>query len=294
MTKHVSVMLAEAMELLAVKPGGRYLDGTLGGGGHTSEILKRSAPDGRVLSLDVDPKAIERFKSQVESRMSKVVEANFRDLAKVAKREKMVPLDGILLDLGFSSDQLEDPKTGLSFQSDGPLDMRLGPSADVTAAEIVNGWREQEIADVLKVYGEEKFARPIAQAIVTARKREKILTTTQLANIIAAAVSSSYGRSRIHPATRTFQALRIAVNDELNELRDAISGAHEVLSPGDTLVIISFHSLEDRIVKTAFKDHTQWTALTKKPLIPTESEIRSNPRSRSAKLRAARKRETRS
>ncbi len=294
-TSHIPVMTSQAIEFLHVKPGGRYLDGTLGGGGHTAEILRRSSPDGKVLSLDVDPQAIARFKRSLDSRRSlgmtsarwKGAEINFRDLGKIAQREKMTPLDGILLDLGFSSDQMADPTNGLSFNVEGPLDMRLWRSTELTAADIVNAWRERELADLIRTYGEERFAHRIARAIVTARKRAKIVTTTQLADIVAAAVPSNYERGRIHPATRTFQALRITVNDELNALRDAISGAHDVLAPRGRLVIISFHSLEDRIVKRAFKEKAQWNTLTKKPLVPTEHDMKENPRARSAKLRAA-------
>lgn len=286
---HIAVMTSECMDALAVKPGGRYLDATLGGGTHTAEMLKRSAPGGNVLSFDVDPAALKRAQERFvrEKKSWKGVEANFRTLADVARQEGFVPLDGILIDLGFSSDQLSDPTKGLSFQVEGPLDMRLGPSADVTAAHIVNGWRERELADLFREYGEENYARPIAKAIVAARKSETIVTTTQLADIIAAAVPGSYEHGRINPATRTFQALRIAVNDELNALRDAIDGAHEVLAEGGRLAIISFHSLEDRIVKEAFKDTERWKPLTKKPMIPTDQEARENPRSRSAKLRVA-------
>lgn len=291
-TKHVAVMTSEAMEALAVKPCGRYLDATLGGGTHSAELLRRSAPGGTVLSLDVDPNALKRF-GKKSGWIG--VEENFRNLADVATREKIAPLDGILIDLGFSSDLLEDPTKGLSFKAEGPLDMRFGPKANddgLTAAQIVNSWREFEIADVLKTYGEERFARQIARAILVARKSRLIVTTTQLADIVTAAVPSRYEQGRIHPATRTFQALRIAVNDELNALRDAIAGAYDVLAPGGRLVIISFHSLEDRIVKDAFKDRTRWNPIVKKPRIPSEQEIHLNPRARSAKLRAAEKTKT--
>lgn len=282
-------MLSEVMELLDVKPGGRYLDGTLGGGGHTAEMLRRSSPHGMVLSLDVDPQALERAQERFDADRDrwKGIRANFRHLAEVAMREEMPPLDGIFIDLGWSSDQLADPIKGLSFQIKGPLDMRLDPQSDLTAAEIVNGWKERELADLLREYGEERYARKIAEAIVTARKTEKLLTTTQLAEIIALAVPSRYEQGRIHPATRTFQALRIMVNDELNALREAISAAHDALAPGGRLVILAFHSLEDRIVKENFKEKNRWGALTKKPLTPTPQEIKQNPRSRSAKLRAA-------
>lgn len=288
---HIAVMTRECMEALAPHDGGRYLDATLGGGTHTAEILRLSAPSGRVLSLDVDPAALMRAETRFDKEKLrwKGVEANFRHLVDVVRQEGMAPLDGILVDLGFSSDQMADLRKGLSFQHEGPLDMRLGPSADTTAAEIVNGWRELELTDLLREYGEERYARRIASAIVIARKAETIVTTTHLADIVTAAVPASYERGRIHPATRTFQALRIAVNDELNALRGAIAGAHRVLVSGGRLAIISFHSLEDRIVKEAFKDKDRWKPLFKKPQIPSDEELQANPRSRSAKLRVAEK-----
>ena len=284
-------MTAECMELLDVKSNGHYLDGTLGGGTHTSELLRLSAPKGVVVSLDLDPSALSRaqqtFAAEKKAKRWIGVERNFRNLADVAREMKMAPLDGILIDLGFSSDQLADVSKGISFLHDSPLDMRLGPSVEMTAAQIVNGWRERELADMIYEYGEERFSRQIAAAIIAARRHEKIITTAQLVEIIGAAVPKSYEHGRIHPATRTFQALRIAVNDELGVLKEAIAAAHEVLKPGGRLAIISFHSLEDRICKQSFKGSDQWEPVTKKPVIPSEQEISENPRSRSAKLRVA-------
>ena len=288
---HIAVMTQECMEGLQPHDGGRYLDCTLGGATHTSELLRLSAPKGRVMSLDVDLAALERGRERLSSygKRWKGIESNFRNLLEVMRKEKMLPLDGILIDLGFSSDQLEDPEVGLSFKSDGPLDMRFGPSADVTAAEIVNSWRELELTDIIREYGEERFARRIASAIVTARKHEKITKTSQLADIITAAVPGFYEKGRIHPATRTFQALRIVVNDELGALKAALEAAHEALAPGGRLAIIAFHSLEDGMVKRAFKDTTKWKALYKRPLIAGDQEVAENPRSRSAKLRVGEK-----
>jgi 16S rRNA (cytosine1402-N4)-methyltransferase len=291
---HIAVLTNECLDLLEIQPGGHYLDGTLGGGTHTSELLRLSAPNGVVVSLDVDPSALsraqEKFAAEKKAKRWIGVEQNFRHLAEVARETGIAPLDGILIDLGFSSDQLADTSKGISFLHDAPLDMRLGPSIETTAAEIVNGWRELELADLIREYGEERFARRIAAAIVAARKHDRIITTSQLVDIIGSAVPSSYEHHRIHPATRTFQALRIAVNDELGVLKAAIEGAHEVLKVGGRLGIISFHSLEDRICKQAFKKSDQWTPVTKKPVIASEQEMAENPRSRSAKLRVAIKR----
>jgi 16S rRNA (cytosine1402-N4)-methyltransferase len=293
-TVHIPVMLGESIDGLQPKNGGIYIDGTLGGGSHTEELLRRSGPDGQVLSLDVDPEAIKRAKTRLKSYGSrwKGAEGNFRDLAEIARQEGFTPCDGILLDLGLSSDELEDPKRGISFRIDGPLDMRLGPHSNrdgMTAATIVNGWREAELVRLLREIGEERYASRIASAIVRARSGSEIERTLQLADIIRAAVPSGYERGRIDPATRTFQALRIAVNDELAALQDVLKSAGEMLKPGGRIAVISFHSLEDRIVKHAFKDAEGLNATTKKPLIPSDVEISKNPRARSAKLRIAEK-----
>lgn len=292
-SEHIAVMTNEVMDALQPHAGGRYVDGTLGGGTHSRELLVRSVPGGRVLSFDLDRNAIERMKASLTPEQSKRwigAEANFRDMAEVIERESFSPVDGIVIDLGLSSDELSDPARGFSFMQDGPLDMRLGQHAqDLTAAGIVNSWKEHELAEIIRDYGEERMARRIAEAIVKARKSEKIYRTAQLADIVVAALPRSYEHGRIHPATRTFQALRIAVNDELGALKEAIVGAREVLRPGGRLAIISFHSLEDRIVKQAFKGAEDLNIITKKPLIPTEEERQNNPRSRSAKLRIAEK-----
>lgn len=288
-------MLEECLESLAVRSGGLYVDGTLGGGSHTAALLAASAPEGRVWSFDVNPTALEaandRFAAEKKAGRWEGIESNFRRMD-LAMEERGIPLlDGALLDLGLSSDELKDPEKGLSFQIDGPLDMRLGPASNedgMTALDIVNRWTEAELRELIQDIGEERFAGRIAKAIVTARKQDPIFRTLQLADIIVGAVPRTYEHGRIHAATRTFQALRIAVNDEIGALSSAIQAAWNRLKVDGVLVIISFHSLEDRVVKFAFRE-PQWSALTKRPRIPTDEEIARNPRSRSAKLRAARK-----
>lgn len=296
-TQHVAVMVDEAIEALQPQAGGCYIDGTLGGATHTGKLLEASSPTGRVLSFDVDLKALERARNQLRSyaRRWVGVEANFRTLDDVAAREGFAPCDGILLDLGFSSDELADPEHGLSFQVDGPLDMRLGSASNedgLTAADILNRWTKRELEELIREYGEERYASKIAEMIVLRRKQSPFLRTLDLADAIKLAVPSSYERGRIHPATRTFQALRIAVNDEFGALKDAIAAARKTLKVGGRLAIITFHSLEDRIVKLAFKEADDLEVITKKPLVPTDAEQTSNPRSRSAKLRVVEKAQT--
>jgi 16S rRNA (cytosine1402-N4)-methyltransferase len=305
---HLPVLLREAVDALSPRPGGRYLDGTFGGGGHARALLAASAPDGRVLALDADPAAIERgrvLQSEVGDRLV-LREGNFARLAAFAHEAGFAPLDGILLDLGLSSYQLDDPARGFSFAGDGPLDMRFGPGATETVADLVNGRDEAELADLLFRYGDERWARRIARAIVRERARAPIQTTGALAAIVAGAVASTgASRERTHPATRTFQALRIAVNRELAVLPEALAGALEVLAPGGRLAVIAFHSLEDRIVKEFTRreatacicpprvpvcicDHKASLRLIgRKGIRPGEAEIVANPRSRSATLRVA-------
>lgn len=294
-TVHIPVMLDECLEALAPRADGCYIDGTLGGGSHTSALLKKSAPSGRVWSFDVNPVALKaadkRFVAEKKEKRWLSIEANFRRMDLVVQEQGLPQMDGVLLDLGLSSDELQDPEKGLSFQIDGPLDMRLGPASNedgLTAADIVNQWTAEELRTLFREIGEERFAARIADAIVLQRKKQKITTTFELVEVIKSAVPRTYEHGRIHPATRTFQALRIAVNDELGALSSAIQAAWNVLKVDGTLAIISFHSLEDRVVKLAFKE-ARWDALFKRPLTPTDEEIARNPRSRSAKLRAARK-----
>ncbi len=291
---HESVMPGESIDALRPKDGGLYIDGTLGGGGHTEMLLEASAPHGRVLSFDLDPKALALAKERFAAYGTRWhgVEANFRNIKDVAEAHGFAPCDGILLDLGISSDQLADSRKGLSFQEDGPLDMRLGPHANedgLTASEIVNSWSRDEIEQLLRVFGEERFAARIADAIVNARKAARITRTLDLVAVIRGAVPARFRSGKIHPATRTFMALRIAVNDELQTLKIAIEGARSILKERGRIAVISFHSLEDRIVKHAFRDAPDLEVVTKKPLVPTDGEIQSNPRSRSAKLRIAEK-----
>jgi 16S rRNA (cytosine1402-N4)-methyltransferase len=287
---HEAVMTEEVIDALKPKAGGRYLDGTLGGATHTKALLDACGPDGRVLSMDLDATALERASSSLSPYGDRWigVQANFRRLRETAQTHGMAPLDGIVLDLGLSSDLLANPKKGLSFQTDGPLDMRFGPDANedgLTAAEIVNSWPEADLERMIREYGEEPRSRQIAMGIVLARKQARIIGTFDLVSVIKKAVHAPR-RSRIHPATRTFQALRIAVNHELENLQAAIAAAASVLKPGGRLAIISFHSLEDRIVKRAFRSEP-WESITKRPMIPGKEEIERNPRSRSAKLRVA-------
>ncbi len=247
---HVAVMTDEAVNHLRPRENGRYIDATLGGGAHTEALLKASSPNGRVLSIDANPLALERSRVTLGSYGKRWigVEANFRNLESVAKENGFAPCDGILFDLGLSSDELADPSKGFSFTVNGPLDMRLGPTANedgLTAAEIVNGWSRDEIEEIIRTYGEERYSRKIADEIVNARTKARLIGTLDLASVIRSAVPRSYEHGRIHPATRTFQALRIAVNDELNALRDAIKGVRAILSPGARVVVISFHSLEE-------------------------------------------------
>lgn len=289
-TTHEAVMTKEIIEALNPRPDGRYLDGTLGGATHTKALLDASSPNGKVLSLELDPLTLERARERLSSYGERWigVEANFRRLDEIAKERDLIPLHGIVLDLGLSSDLLSNPKKGLSFQMDGPLDMRFGPDANedgLTAAEIVNSWNQDDIERILREYGEERLSRQIAKGIVDARKQARIIGTFDLVSVIKKAVHYSR-QSKIHPATRTFQALRIAVNEELDHLVQAIDVASRVLAPGGRLAIISFHSLEDRIVKQAFRK-SPWEPLTKRPVVPSDEEMAANPRARSAKLRAA-------
>lgn len=273
---HTSVLYREALDWLAVRPGRVYVDATLGGAGHTQGILERG---GRVIAFDQDPEAIARAAALGLENLT-LIEANFRELLPELQRRGLSQVDGILADLGVSSFHFDDARRGFSYQQEGPLDMRMGTGA-LTAAEVVNGYPEEEIAEILYRYGEEPRSRRIARFIVENRP---ITTTTQLAEVIRRATGY---REAGHPARKTFQALRIYVNDELGALEALLQGAEKVLKPGGRLVVISFHSLEDRLVKHFLRDSSVLKPLTKKPLIPSESEQRANPRARSAKLRVA-------
>ena len=293
---HVPVLLNEAIDFLAVKPGGSYIDATVGLGGHSYEIARRLGPQGRLIGLDKDPQALERARERLQapSGMEEQwprVELLHGSFAQVAERAQAASVDGVLADLGVSSMQLFDAQRGFSFQAEGPLDMRMNPQAELTAEQVVNQLDERSLADLIYEFGEERRSRRIARAIVRSRP---IRTSTQLAEVVAAAARPMNPAERkIHPATKTFQALRIYVNRELEELRALLNSAPEVLKRGGRLVVISFHSLEDRIVKDALRDGARdgvYRLLTKKPVMAREAEVEGNPRARSAKLRAAERR----
>ncbi len=325
-TQHVPVMLEEVLKYLQPRPGGHYIDGTLGGGGHTEAILELSAPDGRVLGIDTDIQALARVRERLSDLVNTgrlvLVHGNFAELSRIVHEADFASVNGVLLDLGFSSDQVEDPRRGFSFSADGPLDMRLDQSQTETAADIVNNASEQELADIFWRYGEETRSRQVARRIVRERARGPITRTGQLAAIAAAGVP--YKAGAIHPATRVFQALRIAVNHELDRLETVLPQIVDVLSAnkvvaslegarsenvirGGTgrMVIIAFHSLEDRLVKEYMRREAKdcicpphvpvcvcghkarLRILTPKPVTATSQEVKANPRARSAKLRAA-------
>jgi 16S rRNA (cytosine1402-N4)-methyltransferase len=292
---HVSVLLKEAIDFLAIRRGGTYIDATVGLGGHSYEIASRLGPQGHLIGFDKDTNALKL----AEQKLSRIGGDNRPKItllhASYAELPQSVPpasADGLLADLGVSSLQFGDPARGFSFQAEGPLDMRMNPQGDRTADQVVNRMREEDLANVIYEFGEERRSRRIARAIVRARP---IRTTAHLAQVISAALRSMNkpgARDKIHPATRTFQAIRIYVNRELDDLKALLDAAPDVLRPGARLVVISFHSLEDRIVKDALRDGGKagiYNVLTKKPVEASEEEIDRNPRSRSAKLRAAEK-----
>lgn len=291
---HVPVMLQEVLAYLVCRPGGRYLDCTVGQGGFAAAILERCGPDGMVIGMDRDDDAIAAARQRLrpfEAR-THLVKTNFSDLKHCLRSLAIEKVDGVVFDLGVSSVQLDRPERGFSFLADGPLDMRMDRAGGTTAEELVNRLSERDLADVIYRYGEERFARRIARAVVRARERRPLRTTSELVGVITQAVPASYAHGRIHCATRTFQALRIAVNQELAVLGPAIRDAADVLAPKGRLCVIAFHSLEDRIVKETFRSlsrrpDARLAVLTKKPRTATEEERSRNPRSRSAKLRAA-------
>ncbi len=286
---HQPVLLKEVLYYLNPLPGGNFIDCTVGFGGHALPILKQVVPDGKVLGIELDEKVLEILREKKMAKKLILIQGNFADLKKLVKKNNFQPVNGILFDLGMSSWQIEKSGRGFSFQKDEPLIMRYGPQG-LAAEEIVNQWSEKELIKILKEYGQERYARRIVQGIIQARRIKPIKTTSQLVKIIHQTVPIKYRQGRLHFASRTFQAFRIVVNSELNNLEKALPQALEVLESGGRLVVISFHSLEDRIVKNFFRQATkenQLNILTKKPIRPTQEEIRLNPRSRSARLRAA-------
>jgi 16S rRNA (cytosine1402-N4)-methyltransferase len=297
---HEPVLLEESISALQIQRGGRYIDCTINGGGHAAAILEESAPGGQLLGIDADPEAIRAVKERLKSygRDVILVNENFRYLEGICNRQGFRPVNGILFDLGMSSLQLETPGRGFSFQQDSPLDMRFSPRQSLSAADIVNTYSERELASILEKYGEEWRARQIARCIV---ERRPLRTTTELARVVEDAVGGL--RGRIHPATKTFQALRIAVNQELESLEVALGQALNLLGSGGRIVVISFHSLEDRLAKGFLRresegclcpssapvctcGHTpKLRIVTKKAVRPSPTELQANPRSRSAKMR---------
>jgi 16S rRNA (cytosine1402-N4)-methyltransferase len=302
-TLHKPVLYKEIIHALQPSNPGRYVDGTVGAGGHARGILEACAPDGRLLGLDVDPQALAIARETLApyGKRAELAQASYASLLDEMGRLNWDAVDGIVLDLGVSSMQLDQPLRGFSFQQEAPLDMRFDPQHGLSAAELLNSTTEEEIADILFRYGEEPQARRIAQGILRARP---VTTTVQLANIVK---SAYHGHSRMHPATRTFQALRIAVNDELEALKRALPPAIQALRPGGRLAVISFQSLEDRIVKEYFRDESKdrinppyeriyeierkatLKVINRKPITPAAEELEENPRARSAKLRVVEK-----
>jgi 16S rRNA (cytosine1402-N4)-methyltransferase len=304
MQPHLSVLYQEIIHALQPRPAGRYVDGTLGAGGHARGILEACAPDGRLLGLDVDPQALALARETLApyGERAQLVQASYETFAAQLSALGWDAVDGVILDLGASSMQFDRPERGFSFLQDGPLDMRFGPSAPHNAADLINEWDERELADLIFRYGEERDSRRIARAIVKARP---LHTTRELAAVIEAAAPRR--GAHIHPATRTFQALRIAVNEELAAVANTLPQAVAALRPGGRLAVISFHSLEDRIVKDFFREQgralvnppyeqlyaverpTILKEITRKPIVSSQEEIKGNPRARSAKLRVAEK-----
>lgn len=292
MKYHEPVLLQEVIEHLKPKKGKKFIDCTLGDGGHSLALLERGAD---VLGLDVDKRSLDRASKRIAKEKPKGkfkgVIGNFKDIDDLAKENGFDKVDGILYDLGYSSYQLDDAETGLSFQKDEPLDMRLDSTLGVTAADLLNSLSEKELTWLIYDYSGEKYARRFAKAIVKRRDMKKFQTTAELAQLLESESPSGYEHGRIHPATRTFQALRIVVNDELNNLKASLPRAESCLLPGGLLAIVSFHSLEDKVAKQ-FGQSSQPTIkeVTDKPIVPSEEEVKRNVRARSAKLRVFEKR----
>ncbi len=285
-TCHIPVMLAEAIEWLMPTPGKVLVDGTLGGGGHTVAMAKLVEPSGRILAMDLDSEAIDRCLQKVASLPIDLAIGSYTKIPEMLKSYEVDQVDGILLDIGLSSDQLADEQRGFSYQSTGSLDLRFDRSRGEAAWQLLARLDERTLADIIYQYGEERMSRRIARRIVALRREDPIRTADQLAELVRSCVPRSRGHS-IDPATRTFQALRIAVNQELAALEQALQRLPNCLCPGGRLAIISFHSLEDRLVKHAFRNDHRLEVLTKRPIRPSDDETERNPRARSAKLRVA-------
>lgn len=309
--EHKPIMLDECLEFLNIRSDGVYIDGTLGGAGHSSEILRRLGPKGLLIGIDQDRNAIEAATRKLESIDTQgqfiVVHTNFENIREVIKTQQMKAVDGILLDIGVSSHQLDEGERGFSYQQDAPLDMRMNKGQEVDAAHVVNRYSKEQLTAVIRDYGEEKWAARIAEFIVKARETQKIKTTGELVDIIKAAIPAAARREGPHPAKRTFQAIRIEVNRELEVLENVLKEMTELLNPGGRMAVITFHSLEDRIVKKAFSEKAQGCTcpgdfpkcvcgkvptvrvVTRKPVTASQTELEANPRARSAKLRVAEK-----
>ncbi len=284
---HTSVLPTEVLSFLAVRKGARIIDGTLGGGGHTRLLAEAVGADGLVIAIDRDPHAIERGARELAGLPVRFAQANYCDIPEVLDALSIDAVDGVLLDVGLSSDQLADESRGFSFEADGPLDLRFDPTEGEPAWRIVNRLKADHLADLIYEFGEERYSRRIARRIVLAREKQPIRSAREFALLVRSAIPRQKQPSRIHPATRTFQALRIAVNQELKSLQIALQRIPQRLLPSGRLVVISFHSLEDRLVKQAFRNAQIWECLTRSPIEASDDETNRNPRSRSAKLRAA-------
>lgn len=289
MSYHTPVLLEETIRQLQPRAGGLYVDATVGGGGHTEAILRASGPDGRVIGLDWDEEAIAASRARLCEWGDRVqwVQASFGELRDVLARLRVTGVDGVLFDLGVSSRQFDEPSRGFSFQQEGPLDMRMSRQTSLTAREVLATADEVELARIFFEYGEERRSRAIARRIVQERSRAPLETTSQLVRVVERVLGPK--RGWVHPATRVFQALRIHVNRELDNLRDGLAAAVDALNPGGRVAVISFHSLEDRIVKWFFREQTAVRIVTKKPVTASDEEVNANPRARSAKLRVAEK-----
>ncbi len=281
---HEPVLYQEVLDSLNVKPGEIYIDATIGGGGHTKGILELG---GKVIGIDIDPEALRFVRQKLTSQNLILEQGNFVNVDKILAKHGVFQVSGVVFDLGPSSYQLDSASRGFGFKHKAPLDMRMSPELAVTAKDLVNGLAERELYELFSKLGEERHARRIARAIVASRLKEKIERTDQLASIVGSSIG--HGSFRIHPATRVFLALRIAVNDELNNLKKALPKTTKLLRERGRLAVISFHSLEDRIVKNFIKESRQLVGVNKKPIVPTKKEIERNPRARSAKLRIAEK-----
>ncbi len=285
-TVHIPVLAAEVIEWLDPQPGKIIVDGTLGGGGHSRLLAERLAGQGQIIGIDRDPQAVERTAKLLAGLPVTCVHASYADLPEILNELGIAAVDGVLLDLGLSSDQLADPGRGFSFSVDGPLDLRFDTTQGEPAWRLLERLSAEHLANIIFEFGEERFSRRIASAIVEARRTSPIRTAGELADLVRRSVPRSRD-IKLNPATRTFQALRIAVNDELKILDQALARFPDCVRPGGRIALISFHSLEDRRVKVAFRQDERYVILTKKPIRPNESEIQRNPRSRSAKLRVA-------